>query len=189
MADEGDDEKAAVIDLRDKRVEKMGEEIQSLGRAMSSALDEQVGHLVGQYHEWERAHPDEALKPHHKLAMVRYGFIGPGGYVRCHEAGRLPEVAFISDDGVSEEIERDYDAAEVLMCPAMESRRCEGVWRGMQMPPCYLLLLEVHRGLGGGAIDDSVQEVLDDVGCWEGPEQKAKSFARARAILKKHGYS
>ena len=52
------------------------------------------------------------------------------------------------------------------------------------MPPCYLLLLEVHHGLGGGALDASVQEVVDDYGCWGGPEAYAKNFEYAEELIK-----
>lgn len=176
-----------VVDLADKRVDKLSGEIQSLAKAMCAQLDEQVATIVGQYRQWENEHSEIALQPKHKLAMVRYGFVGPGGFERCHEPHRLPETAFFLDDGdVDAQIRRDHDAAEVLMCPAMEAGRCKGVWSGVRMPPCYLLLLEIHDGLGGGAIDDSVQEVVDDVGCWGGPEQCAESFARGERAVSKY---
>jgi hypothetical protein len=176
-----------VIDLDLKRAEKITEKLSSLGQAVRQRLDEQVAHIVGAYRKWEQTHPDLALKPRHKLAMVRLGFVGPGGFERCHEPGRLPESAFFLEDGdVSEQIRRDHKASEVLMCPAMQAGVCQGAWRGMRMPPCYLLLLEVHHGLGGGALDDSVQEVVDDFGKWGGPEEYADSFARAEQTIRKH---
>lgn len=174
-----------VVDIRVKQVEKLGEQIQLHARALTQGIDEQIARLVGAYHDWERAHADVALKPRHKLAMVRLGFVGPGGFERCHDPERLPETAFfLEGGGVDDQIRRDHDAAEVLMCPAMQDGVCQGVWRSMQMPPCYLLLLEVYHGLGGGALDDSVQEVVDDVGKWGGPEQCAESFARAEQTVR-----
>lgn len=178
---------ATVVDLDDKRVEKLTEEIVSLTNAMSQGLDERVDLIVGLYRGWENAHPDQALRPHHKLAMVRFGFVGPGGFERCHEPDRLPEAAFIGEDGdLDVQIRQDHYASEVLMCPAMESGRCQGVWRGMRAPPCHLLLLEIHHGLGGGALDDSVEEVVDDFGKWSGPEQCAESFARGERAVSEH---
>ena len=176
-----------VIDLGAKRAEKMTDEILSLGRALTRTVDEAVANIVGGYRAWEGANPDLALKPRHKLAMVRLGFVGPGGFNRCHEPHRLPETAFLLEDGdVSEEIRSDHRASEVIMCPAMEANVCQGAWRGMQMPPCYLLLLEVHHGLGGGALDDRVQEVVDDFGQWGGPEEYAESFARAERSVQRY---
>lgn len=181
------DGSAEVVSLSHKRVEKLTGEIQTLAKAMTAQTDEQVATIVGQYRQWELEHPETALHPKHKLAMVRYGFVGPGGYVRCHEPHRLPQTAFFLDDGgVDEQIRRDQDAAEVVMCPAMEAGLCKGVWSAVRMPPCYLLLLEVYDGLGGGAIDDSVQEVVDDVGLWDGPEQCEESFARGERAVKKY---
>jgi hypothetical protein len=174
-----------VVDIDVKRVEKLTEKICSLAQAITDQLDEQVAIIVGGYRNWQQAHPDLALKPRHKLAMVRLGFVGPGGFERCGEPGRLPEAAFLLEDGdVVEQIRRDRGASEVLMCPAMEEGVCQGVWRGMRMPPCYLLLLEVHHGLGGGAIDDVVQEVVDDFGLWGGPEQYAERFARGEQAVR-----
>jgi hypothetical protein len=84
-----------------------------------------------------------------------------------------------------DDIPDDRKGSDVLMCPAMESRSCQGVWQGMRMPPCYLLLLEVQRGIGGGS-DDGVQEVLDDFGKWPGPEECAESFVRAEQLLRRY---
>lgn len=147
----------------------------------------EVAQRVGAYRDWEGAHADLALKPRHTLAMVRLGFVGPGGFERCHEPDRLPETAFLLEDGdVAEEVRRDHTASEVLMCPAMQDGVCQGVWQNMKTPPCYLLLLEVYHGLGGGAADDSVQEVVDDYGKWGGPEEYAESFARAERTVQQY---
>lgn len=176
-----------VVDINAKRVEKLADQIGSLAQAMSRGMDEAVATMVGTYRDWERANPDLALKPRHKLEMVRFGFVGPGGFERCHDPTRLPDTAFfLPEGGVSREIERDIDAAEVLMCPAMQDGVCQDVWRQMKMPPCCLLLLEVHHGLGGGAYDDSVQMVVDDWGKWTAPEAYAASFARAEQAVRKH---
>ena len=175
--------KAEVIDLGAKRVEKMGDELSRLTQSLASAQDEQVADTVDAYRAWEEAHRGEALRPEEKLAMVRYRFVGPGGFERCHEAERLPEAAFfIGDCDIDERIQRDHDAAEVLMCPAMQAGKCQGIWQAMKTPPCHLLLLETYQALGGGVLDDSVQEVVDDVGAG-GPEGRAASFGRAAAVL------
>jgi hypothetical protein len=179
-----------VVDIQEKRVEKLTERVVSLSEAITKGVDARVAALLDLYRTWERQHPDDALKPHHKLAMVRYGFVGPGGFTRCHEPHRLPQIAFLlADGGVDERIERDNDASEVVMCPAMEAGLCQGAWRAMQMPPCHLLLLEVYQGLGGGAMDDAVDQVLDDVGCWYDPDDNdelKESFARAERLLRKY---
>lgn len=72
------------------------------------------------------------------------------------------------------------------MCPAMEAGACQGVWRGMKTPPCHLLLLEVYDGLGGGARDQSVEDVIDDFGRGGGPEEYAESFARGAQAVAQH---
>lgn len=175
---------ADVVDIEVKRAEKLGDELLTLQHAITQGIDESVALIVGKYRAWERANPTVALQPRHKLEMVRYGFVGPGGFERCHDPDRRPEEAFYLDDGdVHECIRRDHRASEVLMCPAMQDGLCQGVWSGMQMPPCYLLLLEVHHGLGGGARDDSVEEVVDDFGKWGGPEEFAESFARGEEAV------
>jgi hypothetical protein len=179
---------ANVVDLQEKQLEKLTEEVVSLGEQLTKGVEARVAAILDVYRTWERQHPDDAVKPHHKLAMIRYGFVGPGGFTRCHELHRLPETAFFLEDGdIDERIRRDDDASKVLMCPAMEAGRCQGAWRAMQMPPCYVLLLEVYQGLGGGAMDDAVDEILDDWGLWRGPdenEEVKESFARAERLLR-----
>ncbi len=175
------EESAEVVDLRQKKLEQLTTEIIALSQSMAAALDSKVALIVGAYRQWERAHPQQALKPKHKLPMVRLGFIGPGGYQRCHEPHRLPDAAFEDD-----QVRFDNEASEIVMCPAMEDDLCEGVWRGMSMPPCCLLLLEVNHAMGGGVLDDGVQWVVDDWGKWHGPEHHADSFARARELVEKH---
>jgi hypothetical protein len=176
-----------VVDLEKKRLEKLTGELSSLVRQGARLLDEQVEAIVGAYHEWERDNPELAIKPFRKMAMVRLGFVGPGGFERCHEPGRLPERAFFEEDGaIADEIRSDRHGSETLMCPAMEARACQRVWQEMRMPPCYILLLEVHRGLGGGAYDPGVEEVIDDLGKWQGPEEYAESFARAEELLRRY---
>ena len=176
-----------VVDLDAKRSEKLIGETVALVQQTARLLNEQVRLIVAAYNQWERENPELALRPSNKMAMVRLGFVGPGGFDRCHETGRRPWSAFISEDGEpADDLPNDRDAPNVLMCPAMESRRCQGVWQGMRMPPCYLLLLEVHRGLGGGSRDDGVQEVVDDFGKWQGPEEYAESFVRAEQLIRRY---
>ena len=176
-----------VVDLDAKRSEKLTEETVALVQQTARLLDEQVRLIVAAYNHWERENPELALRPSDKMAMVRLGFVGPGGFDRCHETGRRPLSAFISEDGeASDDLPNDRNGSEVLMCPAMESRACQGVWRGMRMPPCYLLLLEVHRGLGGGSQDSGVEEVVDDFGKWQGPEEYAESFVRAEQLIRRY---
>ena len=178
---------AKVVDIGVKRAEKIDGELRSLGRAITKGLDDQVALIVDSYHAWEQAHPDLALTPSHKIEMVRYGFVGRAGFERCHEPDRLPEEAFILEDGdIDRRIWRDHDASEVLMCPAMEAGVCEGAWRGMGTPPCHLLLLEIHRGLGGGTRDEAVEQVVDDFRIRGGPEECAESFARGARVAAKH---
>ena len=176
-----------VVRLDVKRAEKMEEQLLSMVAESGRALDEQVALIRGFYREWERENPSAALKGFQKMAMVRLGFIGPGGFDRCHEPGRLPEDAFISEDhDLGDELLDDYKGAEVLMCPAKASGRCQGIWRGVRMPPCYLLLLEVYEGLGGGVLDDRVDEVVSDFGKWPGPEEYAESFAEAERVRRRY---
>lgn len=179
-----------VVRLEAKRNEKLLRETEELARRWASAEDEQVALVVAAYRKWEQDNPDAALQPKHKLAMVRLGFVGPGGFDRCHEPHRRPMASFFAgqdddDFSIPAELESDRDASEVLMCPAMEARSCQGVWSGMRTPPCYLLLLEVHQGLGGGMSDDRVSEVLADYGKWQGPEKYAESFVRAEQLLRR----
>jgi hypothetical protein len=176
-----------VVDLGVKRGEKLTNEIIALVQQTTNLLDEQVRLIVTLYQQWEHDNPALALRASDKMAMVRLGFVGPGGFDRCDEADRSPMSAFISEDGdLSDEILDDRKASELLMCPAMESRVCQGVWRGMRMPPCYLLLLEVHRGLGGGCHDSGVQEAVEDFDRWPGPEQYAERFVHAEQLLRRH---
>ena len=176
-----------VVDLDAKRSEKLTEAIIALDQRTVSLVDEQVRLIVLAYNQWERDNRELALRPSDKMAMVRLGFVGPGGFDRCHEPGRRPWSAFISEDGeLVDDLPNDRTGSEVLMCPAMESRRCQGVWQGMRMPPCYLLLLEVHRGLGGSCHDEGVQEVVDDFGRWQGPEEYAESFVRAEQLIRRY---
>lgn len=176
-----------VVDIREKLLDKATDQVRALMQTSADLEKEGVDLIVAMYREWERTNPELALRPRNKTAMVRLGFVGPGGFDRCREPHRLPESAFRGEDGEpAEEIQSDRDGSEVLMCPAMESRACQGAWRGMGMPPCYLLLLEVDHGLGGGCQDDRVPEVLDDFGKWPGPEEYAESFARAEELLRRH---
>lgn len=178
---------AKVFDLRVKQTEKLTEEIKVLSQRLTQGIDERVELIVDAYHEWEQANPELRLRAHEKMSMVRYGFIGPGGFDRCHELDRLPESAFFTADGdVADEIRTDRDASEVVMCPAMESGRCQEIWRGMRAPPCHLLLLEVSHGLGGGADDMGLQIVLDDFGLGGGPDDYAQSFVRAERLVRKY---
>jgi hypothetical protein len=176
-----------VVDLDAKRSEKLTDELITLAQHSARLMDEQVELIVLAYDQWERQNPELALRASDKMAMVRLGFVGPGGFDRCHETGRRPWCAFVSEDGEpADDLPNDRNGPQVLMCPAMESRRCQGVWRGMRMPPCYLLLLEVHRGLGGGSQDSGVHEVLDDFGKWQGPEEYAESFVRAEQLIRRY---
>lgn len=165
----------------------LDEKLVSLVRELERGLDEQVALILGRYHEWERENPRAGLERYEKMGMVRLGFIGPGGFDRCHEPGRLPVAAFIPEDiDVPDELPDDYEGARVLMCPAKESGACQRVWRGAGMPPCYLLLLEVHAGLGGRVSDERVEEVVADFGKWPGPEDCAESFAEAEAVIRRY---
>ena len=176
-----------VVDLDAKRSEKLIDETLALVQQTARLLDEQVRLIVAAYNQWERENPEIALRPSDKMAMVRLGFVGPGGFDRCHETGRRPWSAFVSEDGeASDDLPNDRNGPEILMCPAMESRRCQGVWQGIRMPPCYLLLLEVYRGLGGGSHDSGVEEVVDDFGKWQGPEEYAESFVRAEELIRRY---
>lgn len=182
---------ANVVDIKDKLLDKLTEEIVSVTSEMTERLDATIADALDIYRTWEHDNPDTALKAHHKLAMIRYGFVGPGGFARCHQPHRLPETAFfLAKGGIDERIQRDEDAAELVMCPAMQAERCQGVWRAMRIPPCQLLLLEVLQGLGGGVLDDSVDEVLSDWACARDQEETdpaPASFARAARLVRKYG--
>jgi len=180
---------ADVVDLEQARIGRLTSEFKRLAAAQAAKIDEHVGRVLEIYRGWERENPDRALKGFQKMQMVRWGFVGPGGFERCHEEGRRPEDSFYDGpddlDTYVEELENDRTAGEVLMCPAMEARSCEGIWATHKTPPCHMLLLEVHQGLGGGVIDDALEQVLSDVGRWRGPDEYRESFVRAEKLLRK----
>lgn len=176
-----------VVDIRKKQLDKITERINTAVSAGVRSMREASELIVEDYRRWERENPELALEPFEKMQMVLLGFVGPGGFERCHEPGRRPEASFISEQlGVSEEIRSDRNASDILMCPAMESRKCQGIWAGQRLPPCQILLLEVYLGLGGDAYDDKVQDLLADFDNWEAPEGFAQSFERGERLLREH---
>ena len=176
---------ANVVDIGPRQAEKLVEKIQELTRDLASAQDEQVAQVLAAYRQWEEENPDAAVRPDVKLLMVRLGFIGTGGFERCHEEHRLPVNAYWKEDEFASELHYDSVGSEWLMCPAMESRECQRIWREMRAPPCHLLLLEVHQGLGGHIYDDRISEILSDYGGLR-EEDYSASFVRAEKLLRRH---
>lgn len=178
-----------VVRLDVKRAEKTMEQASSLMDGIVRGTDEAVALIVDHYREWERENPDAVIRQGDKMAMVRLGFIGNAGFDRCHETGRLPTDAFFGEDGwLEDELLDDLLGADALMCPAKESGACQAVWRGVGLPPCQLLLLEVYSGLGGGAYDERVGAILHDYthDGPTGPDAFAKSFAEAKRLVKRY---
>lgn len=173
---------AAPIDLEKARLERLARRFRALMKESGEALDRMVALVLEAYRAWERGNPERALHGYQRMEMVRLGFVGPGGFQRCHEEGRLPRDAFDDDDPAMED---DREAADLLMCPAMEGGRCEPIWTALQLPPCQLLLLEIHQAVGASADDVTVQSAVGDFGRWPPGEQERKNFARAERLLRK----
>ena len=179
-------EEANVVSIAKKQAEKLVERVESLTDAIGRQIDEGVAEVLEHYRAWEEEHPEDAVARIDKMAMVRLGFIGPGGFDRCHETHRLPTDAFISEDDLGDAVLDDYVGAEELMCPAKEAGRCKKIWKEIGMPPCCLLLLEVNQGLGGGIWDERVGLILSELGRWHKPERYEDSFRAAERLKRKH---
>lgn len=169
-----------VISLDRARAERLVDEVKTLADQLAASVGETVAAVLKGYRAWERANPEAAVRSVERLEMIRLGFVGPGGFDRCHREERVPRSAYPWDDPIHDD---DRRAAQVLMCPLMEARRCESVWSAFNTPPCYLLLLEAHDALGRGADDWKVGEVLGDFGKLP-PDQYRKTFARADRLIR-----
>ena len=181
-----DDDK--VVSIERLAAEREHRAIENLVQDMTARADEGTAVIVEAYRAWERAHRDQALRTHEKLEMAANGFVGRVGFHKCHDETRLPVLAFLSGAGREPEdgVRGDDELAERMLCPALESGKCRAIWEAMKLPPCRLLLLEIHHGLGGGGGPDwGVTTALDAVGRTK-PEEYERTFARAKALVKKY---
>jgi len=166
-----------VIDFQTAVVGHLTKQIIPLVEGIRAQLDEQVGALLALYRAWERENPHDALRGYERIEMVRFGFVGSAGFVKCHEPERMP--AFYLSDL------EDEEHAEYVMCPAKERGNCKPIWSALGLPPCVLLLLEVHQGLGGKADDLGIHAAVSSFGRWHpGPEHSRGFVAAARLVRK-----
>jgi hypothetical protein len=179
-----------VVDIRVAELDRATKRIKALTATIAQRTDEAVAAVIESYRAWEAGCPDDALRTDHKTEMVRLGFVGQAGFERCHEPHRLPWLAFFTFTARVPEHEVDEDdqsLAEVMMCPAMQAGRCEPIWRAVGLPPCKLLLLEIHHGLGGGSACVGVDGVLRELDEQTPPDREHEaSFRRAKRVKRHH---
>lgn len=173
-----------VVSLHEARqrreVEGLVDEINQSIRGMT----DRIGEIVDVYHRWEAQNPDKAVSSRDKLEMVSLGFVGPAGFIRCHEEHRVPRIALHGMQAGFPTFD-PTEEAERAMCPALESGRCQSVLQAFPLPPCILLGGEVQQAFAPNYLSSVGEAVLD--GSWRSsPAEEKKRFARAKALVRKH---